>query len=167
MRDPLRGILAGSGLSSLMVGLAWGKTRHPRMIKTWLAILLTVLGLGVSVYLASVETTRSTCICCLVGCREDAHVLNLLPIGLLGAIGYGLISIIHRLNHPLHDHLLDLAWQVLFGILSFGYFLLLEPLVLGPRCIWCFTATVIVTAGLWLITAPSHPVRPQRSAMST
>ncbi len=163
VNDPLGSVLASAMLIGLACSVARVTQRHHRRAKPWLAVLVTVPGLATSIYLASVETTHATCLCCLTGCREDAHWLNLIPIGLLGVIGYVLIAIACRLRRCAPGHPIDLARKILFGMLIVAYLMLLEPLALGPRCVWCLAATVMVTTVLWLIATPGS----KRPAMST
>lgn len=167
VHDPVGSALAWAALLSLLVVVAC-VTRRPRCsARSWPVISLAVLGSAASVYLASVETIQSTCICGLTRCLEAAHWFDLISIGLLGAIGYGLIVLACRLSHCPSGRVRDLAQQSLFGALLVVYFMLLEPLALGPRRIWCLTATLMVTAVLWLIIRPRRPVGATRPAEST
>lgn len=167
VHDPLGSALACAILLGLVCGVAWVTKRHHRAVESWPVVLLAVLALAASVYLASVETTQSTCICGLARGREDTHLFNLIPIGLLGVIGYVLIAMARLLRRCTPGHVIDLAGQALFGILLVVYLLLLEPLAFGPRYVWCLTATVTVTAVLWLSATPGQPAGPKRHAVST
>jgi glutaredoxin len=167
VHDSLGSALACAGLLGLVCGVARVTRRHRVAAKSWPAVLLAVLALAASVYLAAVETTQSTCICDVARYSEDAHWFNLLPIGLLGVIGYVLIAMAYRLSRCTPGHLLDLARQALFGILLAVYLMLMEPLTFGPRYVWCLTATVTVTAVLWLVATPDQSARPKQHAVST
>lgn len=164
VHDPLSSVLAGALLLSLVGGVICLARRRCCPVKLWLAVALVVLGVAASVYLASAETTQSTCPCGLAQRLEDAHWFNLIPIGLLGAIGYALIALACRLSRCTAGQLCVLAQQLLFGILIVVYLMLLEPLALGPRCVWCLTATLTVTAVLWLIITPGEQAGSTRPA---
>ncbi len=63
--------------------------------KAWAVAALCVVGLGVSAYMAYVETTETAAVCGPVGdCNtvqqsEYASLFGVLPIGVLGMVGYG------------------------------------------------------------------------------
>lgn len=140
----------------------------------WLDLAIPVLaiaGLGVAAYLAYVETQAVAAVCGPVGdCNAVqsspyARLFGLLPIGVLGAIGYLAILVAWlwgRLKSaPLTRH----APLVIFGLALVGtlfslYLTYLEPFVIKAVCIWCLTSAIIIT----LLMLLSH--RPAFQAMN-
>ncbi len=110
--------LVGNSLAVLILltalgMLAWTaiRVRGPRSRKPsqarrsfwdgWGVPLLSAAGVGISLYLAYIESTGSLAVCGPVGdCNavqqsEYARLFGVVPIGVLGVIGYGLILAIH------------------------------------------------------------------------
>lgn len=125
----------------------------------WLELaipILAIAGLGVAGYLAYVETQAVPAVCGPVGdCNAVqsspyARLFGLLPIGVLGVIGYVAILatwLWGRLKSaPLARH----ALLVVFGLALVGtlfslYLTYLEPFVIKAVCIWCLTSAIIIT----------------------
>ncbi|MBS1251696.1 MAG: hypothetical protein MAG451_00729 [Anaerolineales bacterium] len=130
----------------------------------WLVPALALAGLGVAGYLAYVETRDIAAICGPVGdCNivqqsQYARLFGVLPIGVLGAIGYIAILIMwawRRIDS--NNGRRAIASSALLGAAGFGvlfsiYLTFLEPFVIGATCAWCLTSAVIITA-LFLLTA--------------
>lgn len=125
--------------------------------------LLVVLGLIVAGYLAYVETQQVTAVCGPVGdCNsvqqsEYALIFGVLPIAVLGVMGYigiGAAWLVARYARGVWVHLASLALvgMVWFGMLFSIYLTFLEPFVIGATCAWCLTSAVVMTALFWLIT---------------
>jgi len=162
-RDPL-----GNGLAILvLVGLVTSLVLVPILVRrgtlhdgpTWAIPVLAFVGLGVSLYLASVETSGVEAVCGPVGdCNavqqsEYASIFGV-PIGVLGAIAYiGIIigSIVMRVSK---GRISDIA-AVLIAVTAFGgtifsiYLTFLEPFVIGATCLWCLTSALAIVALLW------------------
>jgi uncharacterized membrane protein len=179
-RDPL-----GNGLSiAVLVGMVAAvigivvimlRPATPRALPTWancLIPLLTVVGLGVAGYLAYVETTQVTAICGPVGdCNtvqqsEYALLFGLLPVAVLGLVGYVAIGVAWVVGCYARGLWAQLARLALFAMALLGtlfsiYLTFLEPFVIGATCAWCLTSAVLM-AGLMLLTA--GPVRAILSA---
>jgi len=127
---------------------------------------LALVGLGVAGYLAYVETTQTQAICGPVGdCNAVqsspyARLWGILPIGVVGMVGYLAILIVWWVGRRGKSDLGQLSSLVLLGITLFGvifslYLTYLEPFVIGAVCAWCLTSAVIITALLLLVTPPA------------
>jgi len=131
--------------------------------KDWLIPVLSLLGLGVAGYLAYVEVNQVEAICGPVGnCNTVqqstyAMLFGILPIGVLGVLGYLVIIILWLAGN------LDLeAWQKtinallwivsMVGFLFSVYLTFLEPFVIGATCLWCLSSAVIMTIMFLLAT---------------
>jgi len=124
--------------------------------------ILCILGLGVASYLAYVEATQTTAICGPVGdCNtvqqsEYARLFGLLPIGVLGVVGYIAILFSWGLTKVKNENIANLARLTMFllstvGIIFSIYLTFLEPFVIGATCAWCITSAIIMTA-LFILT---------------
>ncbi len=167
-RDPVGNGLAILVLAALLVSLVL----VPVMVHRgslhggppWVIPALAVVGLGVSLYLASVETSGVEAVCGPVGdCNavqqsEYASIFGI-PIGVLGAIAYiGLIIgwIVTRVSK---GRTADIA-TLLVAVTAFGgtmfsiYLTFLEPFVIGATCLWCLTSALAIAGLLWFTAAP-------------
>jgi uncharacterized membrane protein len=136
-------------------------------IKGWLDIaipVLSIIGLGVSIYLTYVEVTHTRALCGPVGdCNTVqsspyAKLFGILPIGLLGAIGYIAILITWLWRRFRADSLSKIAGPVMYAMALFGtlfsiYLTYLELFVIHAVCIWCLSSAAIITA-LMLLSLP-------------
>jgi len=137
--------------------------------QTWLDalfILLALAGIGVAFYLAHVETQSVSAVCGPVGdCNAVqsspyARLFGVLPIGVLGLIGY--LALLAGWFYPRlrMDRLAQVAPLVVFGMAVFGvlfslYLTYLEPFVIRAVCMWCLTSAVIMTLLLFLSLRPA------------
>jgi uncharacterized membrane protein len=136
-------------------------------IKGWLDFaipILSIIGLGASIYLTYIEVTHSRALCGPVGdCNAVqsspyAKLFGILPIGLVGAIGYIAILITWLWRRFRTDSLSKIADPVMYGMALFGtlfsiYLTYLELFVIHAICIWCLSSAVIITA-LMLLSLP-------------
>jgi uncharacterized membrane protein len=127
--------------------------------------ILAIVGIFVAGYLTFVEASGAEAVCGPVGdCNtvqqsKYAILFGVLPVGLLGLIGYLLILgawVIARLNL---DRLSDFAAVAIFGMTAFGtlfsiYLTFLEPFVIGATCAWCLTSAIVTAALFWLSADP-------------
>ncbi len=166
-RDPL-----GNGLAILaLAGLLASLILVPVLVRrgslhggpTWVIPALAIIGLGVSLYLGSVETSGADAVCGPVGdCNavQQSSYASIfgIPIGVLGAIAYiGLIIgwIVTRVSK---GRTADIA-AFLIALAAFGgtafsaYLTFLEPFVIGATCMWCLTSALAIVGLLW-VTAP-------------
>jgi len=175
IQDKFRSDLAGNilavivliGMLAALIFAGINLTKDPDPEKkgapNWLIPLLSIIGIGVAGYLAYVELNQVEAVCGPVGnCNavqqsKYATLFGILPIGVLGIMGYLVIIIIwlaKLLDLSKYTRILNLA---LFGITLFGllfsiYLTFLEPFVIGATCIWCLSSAVIMTV-LFLVAA--------------
>jgi len=151
-------VLSGMLLVLVITGINLTKDPAPNKKRSpdWLIPLLAVIGIGVAGYLSYVEINQVEAVCGPVGnCNtvqqsEYATLFGILPIGILGVMGYLVVIILwlaKLLDLPSFTRILNLA---LFGITLFGllfsiYLTFLEPFVIGATCIWCLSSAVIMT----------------------
>jgi len=177
--DRLRADPRGNGLAVLvLVGMAavllrsavalrsGGRTAHGRGLD-WLNPLLALLGLGVAAYLASVELREVEAICGPVGdCNtvqqsEYARLFGVLPIGVLGVLGFTLILAAWGVRRYASTRAASWAAIALLALTGFGtlfsvYLTFLEPFVIGATCLWCLSSAVIMTTLYALAQSPGR-----------
>lgn len=141
----------------------------PRPVPGWLELavpLLALTGLGVAGYLAYVETQAVPAICGPVGdCNAVqsspyARLFGVLPVGVLGAVGYLAILAVWLWGRLRADWLARYAPLAVFGMALFGtlfslYLTYLEPFVIRAVCAWCLTSAVIMTLLMVLSIGPA------------
>ena len=180
MRDPIGNGLALLVLFGMIVSMvvvlvprrtsigrsqsAW-RSRLRGRPRDWAIPVLCLVGLVVAGYLAYVETAQVEAVCGPVGdCNtvqqsEYARLFGVLPIGVLGLIGYAAIIIawgIERRGRAPLNRLaaLALVLMTLGGMLFSIYLTFLEPFVIGATCAWCLTSAILMTALLLLTVTP-------------
>jgi uncharacterized membrane protein len=131
----------------------------------WAIPALCLYGLVVSVYLGFVEIAQAEAVCWPVGdCNavqqsEYAFLLGVVPVGVVGILGYGAMLIVWLLGRPGSGSAAQAAPLLLLGLAGPGtllsiYLTFLEPFVIGATCLWCLTSSVAVTAILLLAARP-------------
>jgi len=132
----------------------------------WIIPLMSILGIGVAFYLTYVETSGVEAVCGPVGdCNTVqlspyAVLFGVLPVGLLGIIGYALILTgwaIHQFGPPSLRWPASIAvWgMAFFGTLFSIYLTFLEPFVIGATCMWCISSAILQTIILLAATGPA------------
>jgi len=141
--------------------------------ESWAVLVLVLLGMGVAGYLAYVEMFNMSAICGPIGhCNTVqqspyARLFGVIPIGVLGVLGYfailsaWLVGGIGRGNLAQWARRGAFAFAV-FGVLFSLYLTLLEPFVIGAVCAWCLTSAVVMTGLMLLLTRPAFPASPRR-----
>jgi uncharacterized membrane protein len=130
----------------------------------WVVAILLFIGLAVAIYMAYVEFTRSEAVCGPVGdCNTVqqspyASLFGIIPIGLLGVLGYLVIGILWVVSvfgeKKWRKFSLFSLWGLLLGGTLFSIYLtFLEPFVIGATCVWCLTSAVVMTLLFWNSTA--------------
>jgi uncharacterized membrane protein len=136
-------------------------------ISNWLIPLLIMIGLGVAGYLTYIEVGEKQAICGPIGhCNEVqnssyAKLFGILPIGVLGLIGYAALMAawgVQKIGPKAFRMLSALAlWGMsLFGVAFSIYLTFLEPFVIGATCMWCLSSALVMTALLWVTTPLVH-----------
>jgi uncharacterized membrane protein/thiol-disulfide isomerase/thioredoxin len=182
-RDVFARDIAGNTLSVIVLlgmlgSVIWAfalfkKTNDTSLAGVWKRILpiLCVAGFGVAGYLAYVETTQVEAVCGPVGdCNtvqqsEYARLFGILPIGVLGLLGYVAIFISWLVALYAGERFAGSAVMAIFVMAVFGtlfsiYLTFLEPFVIGATCVWCLTSAILMTALMLLM------VRPAKAAFS-
>jgi len=129
----------------------------------WMIPILSIIGLCVAVYLSYVEISSSQAVCGPVGdcntVQEStyAYLFGIIPVGLIGIIGYIAILFAWFIQYFGSLSLQKLGTMAIwlmtwFGVLFSIYLTFLEPFVIGATCIWCITSAVIMTVLLWAST---------------
>ena len=150
-------------LLGMLVSLAL--TGYPPRVKRnewpgWAVPALVVVGSVVAAYLSFVEVTQTEAVCGPIGdCNtvqksEHAFLFGVLPVGVLGLAGYGIILAFWAMARLASGEVrrwgaLGLWAGALFGTLFSVYLTFLEPFVIGASCIWCLASAVIMTLLLW------------------
>ena len=167
-RDPL-----GNGLAILVLaGLITSLILVPILVHrgslhggpSWVVPVLAVIGLGVSLYLGSVETSGVEAVCGPVGdCNavQQSSYASIfgIPIGVLGAIAYAGLIIGWLVTRFSKGRSADIA-AFLVAVTAFGgtafsiYLTFLEPFVIGATCMWCLTSALAIVGLLWFTAAP-------------
>ena len=125
-------------------------------LPTWLIPVFAVGGICVSLYLSFVELSKTEAFCGPVGdCNSVqqsryATLFGILPIGVFGMFGYGLILITWMVNEfgpkSIRPYSRFITWiMAFFGILFSIYLTFLEPFVIGATCMWCITSALIIS----------------------
>lgn len=165
-------IMAGMVAALIYAGISlWrsvGSGHHRPQLRwaDYAFVPLAVAGLGVAAYLAYVETQTVSAICGPVGdCNAVqmspyAKLFGVLPIGVLGVIGYTVMLALWAWGRLRQDAFANYTPVLLFGMALFGvlfslYLTYLEPFVIGAVCIWCLTSAVIMTLLLLLTVHPT------------
>ncbi len=173
-QDPLGNSLAivvliGMLLSLIAVAARWAM-RSPTegfRFAGWISPLLAAAGLAVAAYLTLIELTGDQAFCGPVGdCNavqqsSYAFLFGVIPIGVLGVLGYAAFILLWSASRFVSGRLHDLLRIGLFALAFLGtlfsvYLTFLEPFVLGATCAWCLTSAVLQTLLLWLTADPAR-----------
>jgi len=171
-RDPVGNTLAILVLIGMLASIVgslvlfrsppeWANPGRP----TFAIPILCLAGIAIAVYLSYVETTQVTAVCGPIGdCNtvqqsEYARLFGILPIGILGLVGYVAILASWLVGRYGSDRTAQRASLALLGMTLFGtlysiYLTFLEPFVIGATCAWCLSSAVIMTILMWLSITP-------------
>lgn len=145
------------------IALVWLKSNAIPVSWGWGAgiPLLAAVGAAVAAYLTYVEATGVIAVCGPVGdCNtvnqsDWARLFGIFPVGALGLLGYGAISLAWAASRYASEPV-SLWARLLLLVLTVGgtlfsiYLTFLEPFVIGATCAWCLTSSVVITALMWL-----------------
>jgi len=151
--------LIGMIVTVFFMGIGFVKetTEKPKYWPEWTIPLLVLIGLGISFYLTFTETTNTQAVCGPVGdcntVQQSPYALlfGILPIGIVGIVGYLLILILwvigrysssKKIQSFTSISMWGLSW---FGVLFSIYLTFLEPFVIGATCIWCISSAIVMT----------------------
>jgi uncharacterized membrane protein len=120
----------------------------------------------VAFYLTYVESSGAEAVCGPVGdCNSVqlspyAILFGILPVGLLGLIGYAMILagwVLYRYGPTSIRWISAIAiWgMAFFGVLFSIYLTFLEPFVIGATCMWCISSAIIQTIIFLSATGPA------------
>jgi uncharacterized membrane protein/thiol-disulfide isomerase/thioredoxin len=172
MRDPVGNSLAIFVLAGMVVAVItggysflWGNVLIHNSRAGWIIPAISLIGIGVAAYLAYVETAQVEAVCGPVGdCNtvqqsEYARLFGILPIGVLGLVGYVMIIASWAVHRFANGRLADFGALAMLGMTVFGtlfsiYLTFLEPFVIGATCAWCLTSAVIMTVLMLLSISP-------------
>jgi len=172
LQDPIANaisviVLIGMIGSVMGVGATYLQGGQARSLSwpNWVIPLLSLAGAGVALYMSYIEITQSEAVCGPVGnCNSVqespyAYLFGVIPVGVLGLLGY--IAILaawaarqygsSSLRKPAALAMWGMGW---FGVLFSIYLTFLEPFVIGASCVWCLTSAVIMTL-VFLATTPA------------
>jgi uncharacterized membrane protein/thiol-disulfide isomerase/thioredoxin len=160
--------------AALAVGISPMSGRRPPIpaMPAWATPALAAVGLGVAAYMAFVEVTGTAAVCGPVGdCNtvqqsEYARLAGVLPVGVLGVVGYGalILAWLAGVMGPVRWR--DAAAVALWGMAVVAtvfslYLTFLEPFVIGATCAWCLTSALL--AALILLSTTGAVVQPARA----
>ncbi len=158
-------LLFGMIFSVIWLGISMLRTNHVvNQLPNWIMASLLIIGLAVAIYMGYVEITSSEAVCGPVGdCNTVqqspyAHLFGIIPIGVLGVMGYLAIGSVWLFSiwgpqRWRNTSLLGLWGLSLFGMVFSIYLTFLEPFVIGATCAWCLTSAVVMTLLFWNSTA--------------
>ena len=132
--------------------------------REWVVPVVVVAGLLAAVYLSYVEVGEYEAVCGAIGnCNtvqqsEYATLFGVLPVGVLGLIGYvGILGMwaVAQIWDAHHDYgrlaRVLLLGMALFGVAFSAYLTFLEPFVIGASCAWCLTSALVMMLVLLLV----------------
>lgn len=133
---------------------------------SWLIPFFCLLGLGIASYLSYVEMAFVSAVCGPIGdCNAVqqsgyARLFGIIPIGVLGVIGYIAILFSWVFLHYANSVLAKSTAVSLLVITSIGtlfstYLTFLELFVIDAICIWCITSAILMTVLMLLSIYPA------------
>ncbi len=157
-----------AGMVALVFGtIVMRSSAKQRAPTAWMVPVAAMIGLALAGYLAFVEVSEAEAYCGVIGnCNlvqqsEYAFLFGLLPVGVAGVIGYGLILLLWFARRAgirrAREGLLLLA---LFGVTFSIYLTFLEPFVIGATCMWCLTSAILMALLLWLVVIEDWKPQP-------
>jgi uncharacterized membrane protein len=170
--DPLANSIAVIVLIGMVISIFWVIIRFTRPVPEkdfwpkWIIPIVSFFGMGVAFYLTYVETSGVEAACGPVGdCNTVqlspyAVLFGILPVGLLGLIGYALIlagwAVYHFGPKRFRWAAAIAVWgMAFFGVLFSIYLTFLEPFVIGATCMWCISSAIFQTIIFLAATDPA------------
>jgi uncharacterized membrane protein len=116
------------------------------------SIILALIGLGISGYIAVSELTNTATICPQTGvfnCDLVQHSVysrvGPIPVVFLGLAGYALIFLLLLLNDRVPYSRMLIFVLTLGGFMFSGYLTSMEAFVLHSWCLWCVGSAITMT----------------------
>ncbi len=170
--DPIANTIAVIVLIFMIASIIWVIISFTRPLPEkdfwpkWIIPILSLFGMGVAFYLTYVESSGVEAVCGPVGdCNTVqlspyAVLFGILPVGLLGLIGYALIlsgwALYHYGPKSLRWASAIAVWgMAFFGVLFSIYLTFLEPFVIGATCMWCISSAIFQTIIFLAATDPA------------
>lgn len=129
--------------------------RQRETLKGLPVLILSMVGLGISLYLSYIYMSGSRLLCeglggCdVVAASSYSHVAGV-PVPLFGVLGYSTIAglTLARRGYPQYDSILMLSvfGVALIGVLYSAFLTYLEFFVLYALCPWCIVSSLTMTA---------------------
>jgi uncharacterized membrane protein len=151
-------VLIGMLFSLFAAGLRWrlAESVDGQYTPQVMILVLLLIGICIAGYLSFVETSGTEAVCGPVGdcntvqASDYARLFGILPVGILGLIGYfGMLAawVVARRATSVSDYaILALFGMALFGTAFSIYLTFLEPFVIAATCMWCLSSAIIITA---------------------
>jgi uncharacterized membrane protein len=161
-------IMIASLIAALVITLSSVKApKVLNLLPSRIIPILAVIGLAIAVYLSYVEVSETRAVCGPVGnCNAVqnspyAKLFGILPIPVMGMLGYVAIIVAWFFRHIGPERLKRLARIVLWGLAIFSvlfssYLTFLEPFVIGASCAFCLASAIVVTIILWFSIGPAR-----------
>jgi len=167
--DSVADVLAVLVLSVLVVSLiaapllAWSDRirRGPLSV----VFLLGVIGSAIAGYLFHVETTGAAAVCPVGDCdlvqqSSYARLFGVIPVGLIGLIGFGVVLtalVVVLLARPVIADWCRVALGVgaVAGVAFSTYLTCVELFVIHAVCAWCLGSAVVAIGVLWTTSGPA------------
>ncbi len=161
------GITLALLIETAAIAINW-RRHQPRRWRNGLIPVGALIGLAVAAYLASMEIAPRDSFCGLVGnCYAVqqsvyARLFGILPVGVLGMVGYLVILVVWLVGRGGAARFVALARPalratILGGVLFSIYLTFLEPFVIGATCVWCLMSAVIMLLLFWLTWFDHQP----------
>ncbi len=167
-------VLVGLVVTLVIAGVSFARGGESKALQ-WPKLtvpVLAVIGLGIASYLAYVEIAKANTICGPgFGCDQVqtssyATLFGILPVGVLGALGYiAILAAWLAAEYDPQSHagpqsyakffILSMWGMAWFGVLFSVYLTFLEPFVIGASCIWCLGSAVVMALLLLATTEPA------------
>lgn len=130
--------------------------RLARRLPSWATFVDGAVGLGAALYLTYVDTRQVEAFCGPVGrCNivqqtEFAYVFGVIPLALIGVLGYIALLSTYAYKRWGKGPLVRYAPLAFFAMAWFGFLTsvvltYLQPFVIGATCFWCLTSAVSMT----------------------
>ena len=106
-------------------------------------LLLSIMGLGISLYLTYVKLTSSSIVCGFGDCSKvqssDYAMLLGVPLGVWGVVYYFAVFILIYKNLKKY-----LTYTLIWGVLFSVYLTMLEFFVIKAVCMWCLLSFAVI-----------------------